>query len=74
VRSADDAQDAAILAYCHVSTNVAITAAAGAVSYGGTTATTVGAAGGASLLPATPLGYIIVNVAGTTAKIPYYNN
>jgi hypothetical protein len=73
VRSADDAQDAAILAYCHVSTNVAITAAAGAVSYGGTTATTVGAAGGASLLPATPLGYIIVNVAGTAAKIPYYN-
>lgn len=73
VRAADDSADAAILAFCHVSTGVAITANPGAVSYGGTTATTVGAAGGASLLPATPLGYIIVNVAGTSAKIPYYN-
>lgn len=52
----------------------AATASAGEVAYGGTTATTVGAAGGASLLPATPLGYIIVNVAGTAAKIPYYNS
>lgn len=39
-----------------------------------TTETTVGAAGGASALPATPLGYIIVNLGGTGAvKIPYYN-
>lgn len=37
------------------------------------TATTVGAAGGASALPATPLGYLIIKVAGTDRKIPYYN-
>lgn len=50
------------------------TAGAGAICYGGTTATTVGAAGGASALPATPTGYIIVNVAGTNMKVPYYAN
>lgn len=37
------------------------------------TATTIGAAGGASALPATPLGYIIIEIAGTQRKIPYYN-
>lgn len=37
------------------------------------TATTVGAAGGATALPATPLGYIIIEIAGTQRKIPYYN-
>lgn len=38
------------------------------------TSTTVGAAGGASALPATPLGYIsAVTEAGTNIKIPYYN-
>lgn len=35
--------------------------------------TTVGAAGGASALPATPLGYMIVTINGTDRKIPYYN-
>jgi hypothetical protein len=35
--------------------------------------TTVGAAGGASALPATPLGYIVINVNATNVKIPYYN-
>jgi len=48
--------------------------AASEICYGGTTATTVGAAGGASALPATPTGYIIVNVAGTQMKVPYYAN
>lgn len=38
-----------------------------------TTETTVGAAGGASALPATPLGYLIAIVGTTTVKIPYYN-
>jgi len=52
----------------------AATASAGEIAYGGTTATTVGAAGGASALPATPTGYIIVNVAGTQMKVPYYAN
>lgn len=41
----------------------------------GGTASTVGAAGGASALPATPLGYLQVNVnGGGTVKIPYFNN
>lgn len=40
----------------------------------GNITTTVGAAGGASALPATPLGYIsAVTEAGTNIKIPYYN-
>jgi hypothetical protein len=39
----------------------------------GTTATTVGAAGGASALPATPLGYISISINGSIRKIPYYN-
>lgn len=34
--------------------------------------TTVGAAGGASALPATPTGYIKINVNGTDRVIPYY--
>ena len=38
-----------------------------------TTATTIGAAGGASALPATPLGYIIIEIGGTQRKIPFYN-
>lgn len=34
--------------------------------------TTVGAAGAASALPATPEGYIVVNIAGTNRKIAFY--
>ena len=34
----------------------------------------IGAAGGASSLPATPLGYLIAYVGSTPVKIPYYNN
>jgi hypothetical protein len=37
------------------------------------TATTVGAAGGATALPATPLGYASFKINGTVVKIPYYN-
>lgn len=37
-----------------------------------TTQTTVGAAGGASALPATPTGYLTVNVGNTSYVIPYY--
>jgi hypothetical protein len=57
-----------------ISAGAAVTVGANRISYGGTTATTVGAAGGASALPATPTGYIIVNVAGTQMKVPYYAN
>lgn len=39
---------------------------------GGTTGTTVGAAGGASALPATPTGYLIAFVGSTEVRIPYY--
>lgn len=53
-------------------TGAAASVGANTVSYGGTTQSTVGAAGGASALPATPTGYIIVNVAGTNRVIPYY--
>jgi hypothetical protein len=50
----------------------ATTVGAGEISIGSTTATTVGAAGGGSALPATPIGYLIINVAGTNVKVPYY--
>lgn len=39
----------------------------------GNTATTVGATGAASALPANPLGYMLVTINGTSARIPYYN-
>lgn len=39
---------------------------------GQTVGTTVGAAGGATALPATPTGYITVSINGTDRKIPYY--
>lgn len=48
------------------------TAGAGGISIGATHQTTVGAAGGASPLPALPDGYLIINVEGTTELIPYY--
>lgn len=38
----------------------------------GNFATTVGAAGGASALPATPVGYIEIDLDHTTYKVPYY--
>jgi hypothetical protein len=66
-------------------TVISIVRATGAVSFSGavsvgtnlilaspTTASTVGAAGGASALPATPTGYVVVKIAGTDRKLPYY--
>jgi hypothetical protein len=38
------------------------------------TATTVGATGTASALPALPVGYLQIDVNGTLYKMPYYNN
>jgi hypothetical protein len=38
-----------------------------------TTATTVGATGGASALPVNPVGYISISINGSIRKIPYYN-
>lgn len=58
--------------------NVAVSGAAvnpgsAKLAFGSTTSTTVGAAGGASALPATPLGYLIANLGGLPIKIPYYS-
>lgn len=74
IRLADDSGPAAIYANDFRPVGAAQTMGAGQISYGATTQTTVGAAGAASALPAAPLGYIQINVAGTAAKIPYYNN
>jgi hypothetical protein len=51
----------------------AATSSSGAVNYGGTTATTA-TAGTHGAVPAQVAGYIIVNVAGTIGKIPYFAN
>lgn len=48
-------------------------AAASHVNIGGATQTTIGANGAASALTANPLGYLKINVAGTSAIVPYYN-
>lgn len=71
---ADDSAFTFALALNLITNGAPISGGAGTVSIGGTVAATVGAAGGATALPATPLGYIQINVAGTAAKIPYYNN
>lgn len=47
------------------------TVAAGHVGFGGTVAAGANAGGGAPL-PATVEGYLVINVAGTTRKVPYY--
>jgi hypothetical protein len=44
-----------------------------AMGFGGNTQTTIGANGGASALTALPLGYLKIEVNGTSAIIPYYN-
>jgi hypothetical protein len=41
-------------------------------TFSGDTQTTVGAAGGASALPATPSGYFTVTIAGTAYVVPFY--
>lgn len=46
---------------------------AGYLQLGRVSELTVGAAGGASALPATPLGYIVAYLGATRIKIPYYN-
>lgn len=47
--------------------------AAGRLLYpAGLTATTVGAAGAATALPTAPEGYLIVSIAGTLRKVPFY--
>jgi hypothetical protein len=49
------------------------TAGAGQIAIGADTRTTIGANGGASALTALPVGYIDINVAGSSYQIPYYS-
>jgi len=48
------------------------TVSASQVGFGTTTATT--ATAGAQTLPANPAGFLVINIGGTTQKIPYYNS
>jgi hypothetical protein len=41
-------------------------------TWSGTTQTTVGAAGGATALPATPSGYLVIKIDSTSYVVPYY--
>lgn len=43
------------------------------VSFGNTVRTTVGAAGAGTALPATPRGYLEIDIGGTKRQIPYYD-
>ena len=68
---------AVVLATAPVVTTITATAAAptvagGQIGYGGTTAATANTTGGGLTLPLLAAGYIVVNVAGTNFKIPYY--
>jgi len=45
----------------------------GTIVYTKTPSLTVGSAGGAAALPATPSGYLTINVSGTDFLVPYYN-
>ncbi|SRR5258708_1950588 len=53
--------------------NAATVGAVGELRIGGTTQVTVGAAGGASALPATPTGYLLIFLANQQRAIPFYN-
>lgn len=56
-----------------VATSEAPAVEKGQIGYGSKTTRSVGTAGGASALPATPAGYIIVNIEGKNYKVPFYN-
>ena len=45
----------------------------GVIDLNTATQTTVGSAGGANALPATPTGYIKIKIAGTMRVIPFYD-
>ncbi len=54
--------------------NATPTVGAGLIGFSGATSATVGANGASAALTANPLGYMVINVAGVAAKIPYYNS
>lgn len=70
-RLADDSADTTMEVSGLIATAAAPTVAAAQIGYGSTTATTA-SAGAQAAPPATVDGYIIVNIAGTGKKIPYY--
>jgi len=67
-----DSSQVATFAQCIKISGAATTSGAGILSIGNTTQSTVGAAGGASALPATPTGYIKTFIGSTQFVIPYY--
>lgn len=52
---------------------IGVSGNADAIGFRTLTQTSIGAAGGASALPATPVGYMTVTVNAASVKIPYYN-
>jgi hypothetical protein len=57
-----------------IATAAAPTVAAGQVGYGATTATTATTTVGGVALPALVAGFLVINVAGTVRKVPFYAN
>ena len=55
-----------------VMTAAAPTVSANQVSLGGTVASSANTTGGGLTLPLLAAGYLVINVAGTTYKVPYY--
>lgn len=53
-------------------TTAAPTVASGEIGYGSTTSASANTTGGGSTLPLLAAGYIVVNIAGTDFKVPYY--
>jgi hypothetical protein len=53
-------------------TSAAPTVAAAQIGYGSTVSATANTTGGGLTLPLLAAGYIIVNIAGTAYKVPYY--
>lgn len=72
IRVADDTGYTSVSGSQWISNSAAGTVGANQIAYGGSVAATASAGAGGAL-PITVDGYIIINVAGTTKKIGYYN-
>lgn len=62
-----------IIASLAFKANAGLTVNGGALTLQAPVTATSATAGAASALPATPLGYVEIVIAGTTVKIPYYS-
>lgn len=71
-RTADNTSNTSTIALNSLVTGQAVSGGAGVVAFGSTTQTTVGAAGAASALPATPSGYLRLFIGTTEFVLPYY--